>query len=114
MNSRSLARWGPLLAVVLFSLVGGYALETAADNNAQELRNAVVESCERVNELRKETNIQTEVVKDVVTFIADIAAERGDVMHAQQYRGYVDDMHTLQLVECEEVFPTFSIAGEIQ
>lgn len=112
MDSRTLSRWGPLIAVVLFSLVGGYALENAADNNSQTLRNAVVESCERINVLRKEVNLQTEIMKDLTTFTADIAASQSDIEHAREYRDLVDQMQILELVNCEEEFPRFSLASD--
>lgn len=112
MDTRKVARWGPLIAVVVFAIIGGAALEQVADNNAQKLRNAVVESCERVNDLRREVNTQTTVMQDLVTFAADVAAAEGDLETAQLYRDYVDQMHIVDLTQCEEEFPRFSLAHQ--
>lgn len=103
--------WAPLAAFVFLAIAGGIILENNARNNAQALAEASIESCERNNLIREQVNEQTDTLRNLIVFTAgQLDATRPDRPEfAQEFRVVAAELDDLDLVDCEDAFPHFSL-----
>ena len=111
-----------LLSFIMLAIVGGWAIRSSAESNADKLYGAVVGSCERANDLRIESNdriaahrLDTLVLR---SFLLDAAGAReaafardgnpSDKLAAEAYRDLANSLKRVRFtplprVECIKV-----------
>lgn len=94
-------------------------LDAANDARAQ-LREAMVEACERVNVLRVESNQQAEVLREFLLAAGDTrgaaaelatdpASARINRTAAERYRAMADLVEPVEIPDCDEVIPDATV-----
>lgn len=113
-------RWGPLGAFVVLALVGAFAIHRSTEGDAERLRAAMVQSCERVNLLRQESNdrieshtIERDVVLQIIATAQAIvrASETAGVRRQAGAIGQLSEQmravqfEPIEIVDCEKAIP---------
>lgn len=127
----SVSTWlGPLLAVVLVLIGWAFAYNYAQSMQERErsafetARQAQVESCERVNILRAEVNVQIEVLQEFLLEAAQArqnAADAGsdpaqvatDQTTANRYAELAAQANPIETPNCEEIIPDFASFAQL-
>lgn len=106
--------WAPLAAFFFLAVIGGFLIEESARDNAQALRDATVQSCERVNVLRAHVNRQGRAMSQILLLTAARMEEGGNTNEGQirEFRMAASEMVEVPLTECEDVFPSFGLQPE--
>jgi hypothetical protein len=104
--------WVPWL--FMFLLWMGWAFfqfTTGASSNQitlevrEQVRATSIEQCERVNDLRAQTNTRSEILRQVLNVATESALSRDDTSTAREFLHLSQQIEDIPLVTCEEAFP---------
>jgi hypothetical protein len=104
--------WAPwLFLLILFAAWASfqfYSTSNVAETNREArviIREAGIQQCERVNDLRREMNRRNATLTTILDTAIESAERREDFEIALQFRDHMDELIELEMVECAEVYP---------
>lgn len=111
-----LGAWAPLVAFIIISIAGGYAIQQSSQRDAELLYEGLFKSCERQNVRDKASNQRSAVIEEVLNAAAtsrekeaevakDLASRKINLEVAERYRFLATSIPYINPVQCSDVVP---------
>lgn len=79
-----------------------------ADLARQVLRAAAVEECERINDLRLQTNLRGNAVREFMLLASEVRRRAGDESAAREYESLAQEVQDIPTIDCEAEFSAWA------